>query len=91
MPSRAMMLVASFLLLLLLLPASGCRMDAGNSANAEAAINQYVQARLHIDAGDLDAALAELAAAVKADPTLSIAHATAGDIYRQKGDWQGAR
>jgi len=69
--------------------AGGCGLPA--AINAQAAIDRYVQGRLLAEKGDLDAALVELAKAVKANPKLSIAHATAGDIYRKKGDWQSAR
>ena len=67
----------------------GCRI--GPFADHQAAIDHYVQGRLLAEGGDLDAALAELASAVKANPDLSIAHAAAGDIHRKRGDWKLAQ
>ena len=55
------------------------------------AINHYVISQLLLDEGKVDAALAELARAVQADPTLSVAHATMGDIHRKRGSHELAR
>jgi len=73
----------------LLAMACGCGLRA--RINEQAAIDRYVRGKLLAEQGDMDAALAELAKAVKANPNLSIAHAAAGDIYRKRGDWQSAR
>jgi tetratricopeptide (TPR) repeat protein len=55
------------------------------------AINHYVLSQLLLDQGKMDAALAELAEAVKADPELSVAHAAMGDIHRKRGSNELAR
>jgi len=69
----------------------GCTWPPPTASNStEQAIDRYVQARLLADEGKLDAALKELAAAVRADPSLSVAHAAAGDIHRKLGDHQAA-
>ena len=49
----------------------------------EAAIQHYVNA---MEQTSDEAALAELAKAVRADPKLSLAHAAIGDIHRKRGD-----
>jgi len=54
-------------------------------------IKHYVRGELLAEQGDLDAALAELAKAIKLNPSLAIAHAATGDIYRHRGDYQRAR
>ncbi len=58
--------------------------------NSDIAIDHYARAVMLIEEGDVDTALAELAEAVGQNPTLSIAFATTGDIYRQRGDYQQA-
>jgi len=55
--------------------------------DTEAAIAHYVKAQGMTDT----AALAELARALHADPTLSVAHAATGDIYRRQGNAELAR
>ena len=52
----------------------------------EAAIDHYVRSQLLADKGDTEAALAELQNAAKADPSLSVVHSAAGDIYRKQGN-----
>jgi len=54
-------------------------------------IQHYVQGKMLADQGDVDAALAELAEAVRLNPSLAIAYAQAGDIYRRRGDHAEAR
>jgi tetratricopeptide (TPR) repeat protein len=55
------------------------------------AVDHYVKGQMLLDDGDVEAALAELAQAVKADPRLSIAHAAIGDVHRRRGNWDLAR
>ena len=71
----------------LLVPMVGCT----PKPDKQSAVNHYVRGWLLAEDGDLDAALAELAEATRTDPTLSVAYAVSGDIYRKKGDWQQAR
>lgn len=52
----------------------------------DAAIDHYVAGRMAMDRQDYEAALAELAKAVRTDPKLSIAYAAMGDIHRKQGD-----
>lgn len=52
-----------------------------------AAIDSYVKGQNLADAGQLDEALAELARAIAVDPSLSMAHAAMGDIYRKQGSY----
>jgi len=49
------------------------------------ASDYYVEGQLALDREDYDAALAELKKAIAADPSLSVAHAAIGDIYRKQG------
>jgi tetratricopeptide (TPR) repeat protein len=79
--------------LIVLVAAMGVTLVAGCAGirNEQAAIDHYVRGKLLAEQGDLDAALAELAEAAKNDPTLSIAHATAGDIHRTRGKWELAQ
>lgn len=74
-------------LLLAITVAAGCEVIPAQ----QRAVDHYVQSQLLIAQGDLDAALAELAKAVEADPELSIAHATAGNIHRRRGNCEMAR
>ena len=55
------------------------------------AVDHFVKGQMLLDGGDVEAALAELAQAVKIDPKLSIAHAAIGDVHRRRGDWDMAR
>jgi len=55
------------------------------------AIDHYVRGQMLADEGDLDAALAELAKAVKINPDLSVAYAAIGDIQRNRNDYPMAR
>ncbi|MDY6912948.1 MAG: tetratricopeptide repeat protein [Planctomycetota bacterium] len=67
--------------------APGCQWVAPERA----AVEHYVRGQLLAEQGDLDAALAELAEAVRCDPTLSVAHSAAGDIYRRRGNYKSAQ
>lgn len=80
MPHQLRRIVACLTLAAL---AAGCQQP---QACKESAIDHYVQGQMLADKGDLDAALQELAKAVRNDSTLSIAYAAAGDIYRKRGD-----
>jgi len=59
--------------------------------NRSAGVQHFVRGKLLAEHGAFDAALAELAQAVKDNPSLGIAFATAGDIHRQRGDHELAR
>jgi tetratricopeptide (TPR) repeat protein len=59
----------------------------GPTISPEQAIAHYVAAQHLKD----DAALAELAKAIEADPTCSVAHTAIGDIYRKRGSYELAR
>jgi len=75
----------------LLLVAAGCAMlERPEPAPVQSAIDLYVRGQLLAEGGDVEAALAELAAAVEADPTLSVAYSAAGDIHRKRGNWHAA-
>ncbi len=56
----------------------------------DAAIDHYVSGKMAMDRGDYEAALAELAKAIRTDPKLSLAHAAMGDIHRKQGDHRQA-
>ena len=62
-----------------------------NAVSKEAAIKHYVAGKLFADKGDAEKALAELAEAVRINPSLGIAHAAAGDIHRKQGNHELAR
>ncbi len=62
----------------------GCQMMT--AIERRQAVDHYVEGQLLADQGDLDAALAELARAVRTDPNLSVAHSAIGDIHRKRGD-----
>jgi len=82
-------LCKSVVAVVVVIVAAGCN---GNPRHdAEQAIQHYVQGKLLAEQGSLDAALTELAEAVKADPELSIAYSAAGDIHRKRQDWPAAR
>jgi tetratricopeptide (TPR) repeat protein len=66
----------------------GCQLE---EISRQRAINHFVQGQLLADEGKLDAALEELAKAVKADAGLSVAYSAMGDIHRKRGDHQLAR
>ena len=77
-----------------LLVVLGCLLGgcAAQQVEKDQAVDHYARSQLLACGGDLDAALAELSEAVKADPTLSIAYASAGDIYRHRGNyWMASR
>jgi tetratricopeptide (TPR) repeat protein len=52
--------------------------------DTDAAVEHYVEAKLHNQQGHSDQALASLRRAISADPRLAIAHETMGDIHRQR-------
>jgi tetratricopeptide (TPR) repeat protein len=54
-------------------------------------VDHYVKGQMLMEGDDVEAALAELAQAVKTDPQLSIAHTAIGDIHRRRGNWDMAR
>lgn len=56
--------------------------------SGDSAIDHFVKGKILLDAGDVETALAELGAAVRIDPELSIAHATIGDVHRRRGNWE---
>jgi tetratricopeptide (TPR) repeat protein len=71
---------------------SGCVwFEQRPTVDEDLAIRRYVRAQLRLDAGDVPGALADLDAAIKANPNLSLAHETAGDIHRRQGDHEAAR
>ena len=63
----------------------GCQI--GPAVSPEEAIAHYVAAQRLKD----DAALAELAKAIQADPSCSVAHTAIGDIQRKRGNYELAR
>ena len=62
---------------------AGC----GGVSSTDLAIQHYVNA---MEQQDKQKALAELKKAIQADPSLSIAYAAMGDIYRKSGDYHSA-
>ena len=62
--------------------AAGCAVPAASNGQAQSAVDHYAKGQLLKNMGMLDAALAELARAVEADPKLTTAHAAIGDIHR---------
>ncbi|MGB2821372.1 MAG: tetratricopeptide repeat protein [Phycisphaerae bacterium] len=85
MPTRrvAILLVAAGALL-----TAGCQLQ---EITRKQAIGHFVRGQLLADDGEMEAALRELAEAVKADPDLSVAHCAIGDIHRKRGDHQLAK
>jgi len=79
-------LVQSALVVVVLAAASGCQY-----ISSKIAMNHYVDSQVLADKGNLDAALEELAKAIRLDPNLSVAHAAMGDIHRRRGDYESAR
>ena len=75
----------------LLIAAAGFAAVGCQPIDQKQAVGHFVQGQLYADSGDLDAALRELAKAVRADPDLSIAHAAMGNIHRRRGDYGLAR
>ncbi len=70
------------------LAAAGCQLE---EISKQQAIDHFVRGQLLADQGDVEAALRELAKAVKADPDLSVAHCAIGDIHRKRDDHDLAR
>lgn len=73
-----------FAILFFALAAAGCTPQ-------QQAEDHYINGLLLAQQDQEDAALAELAAAIKENPNLSVAHAAVGDIYRKRGDYTQAR
>ena len=73
---------------LAVLAIAGCTIS---TALRQQAVDHFVQGQLLADDGNMDAALKELAEAVRADPNLSVAHSAIGDIHRKRGDWALAK
>ncbi len=70
---------------------AGCQKpEASPLVPAHQASSYYVEGQLAMDRQDYDAALAELRKAIAADPSLSVAHAAIGDIYRKQGKLEEA-
>jgi len=84
MPHRTSLTICG---LLLALAGPGCQFVLPK----ERAINHYVLSQLLLDQERYDEALRELTNAVKADPSLSVAHAAIGDIHRKRGSYELAR
>ena len=78
--------LATLVLLGLLCGLWGCR----PSVDPKKAYQYYAKGQLLAYQGDLDAALTELAKALKADPDLSVAHTAMGDIHRRQGSYEFA-
>ncbi len=70
-----------------LLTVIGC----GQPLFPQQAIDDYVRAQLLVDRGNDDDALVALTRAVQADPTLSVAYESMGDIHRRRGSYELAR
>jgi tetratricopeptide (TPR) repeat protein len=81
MPLRKL---ATLVLLGLLCSLWGCQ---PSKADPKKAYQFYAKGQLLAYQGNLDAALAELAKALKADPDLSVAHTAMGDIHRRQGSY----
>jgi len=63
----------------------------GGAVMKQIGIQHYVRGKLLAEHGALDAALAELARAIKANPSLAVAYTAAGDIHRKRGNHELAR
>ncbi|MFP4053060.1 MAG: tetratricopeptide repeat protein [Phycisphaerae bacterium] len=61
---------------------------AGTGVNTDAAIDHYVQAQIHRERDNSDAALDALGKAIRDDPTLAVAHESMGDIYRKRESYK---
>ena len=70
----------------LLLAAGGILGGCQVTWNSDRSIEYYVAGTLAMERGKYEAALAELAKAVRADPKLSVAYAAVGDIHRKRGN-----
>ena len=80
---------AAVMIIACLLAATGCARE--KPISPQRATQHYVKSRLLAEKGELEAALRELSRAVQADPTLSVAHAAMGNIYRKQGRYDLAR
>src|ERR1035437_9667514 len=69
---------------------SGCQQAPPPPNPVQVATNHYVEGQLAMDRNDYDAALAELHKAIQVDPSLSVAHAAIGDVYRKQGNFKEA-
>ncbi len=72
----------------LFLAPAGCQDPRWTQSEA---VDHYIRGRVLADQGDANAALAELAEAIRQDPNLAVAHATMGDIFRRQGNLDQAR
>jgi tetratricopeptide (TPR) repeat protein len=71
---------------------AGCQLNrTRRQVDTEQATDHYVRSQLLAEKGQLDAALAELQAAVEDDPSLSIAHTSMGNIYQKRKQYHMAR
>ena len=66
--------------------AAGCARPPQQQAETH-----FIHGKVLAEQGNVEAALAELAEAVKENPKLSVAHAAIGDIRRRRGDLEQAR
>jgi superkiller protein 3 len=71
-------------------PLAGCELRTTRipQPDTDEAVQHYVQAKLHNQQGETNAALASLRRAISADPRLAIAHETMGDIHRRRQAYQ---
>ena len=80
------------LVLSVMLAMSACGLVVGcEEVQRQVAVNHYVNGQILAEQGNTEAALAELALALKNNPRLDVAHATIGDIHRNRGDFEAAR
>ena len=70
---------------MILLTLTGCPPPAPE-VRTQDAIDHYLRGKLLYEDGEMEAALAELAKAIEADPALATAHAVIGDIFRKQDD-----
>ncbi len=85
---RAMIVLVVFVLAL-----AGCESDSlsGFGSGKQVAQGHFTRGKSLYDQGELDKALAELTAAIEADPHCAPALTCLGDIHRRKGDLPQAR
>lgn len=76
--------------LMMALALCGCNLPAASNNNAQVATDHFVEGQLALDSQDYDTALAELRKAIQVDPSLSVAHAAIGDVYRKQGHYDDA-
>ena len=66
---------------------AGC----GEKVQQSQAIDHYVTGQILAEQGETDAALEELARALKYNPDLDVAYSAIGDIHRHQGNYDAAR